>query len=195
MQEKLDRIRIYARENKIPIMQEDGINYLCDYIKKHRIYNILEVGTAIGYSSIRMALTGERVKVTTLEKDTNRYNEAIYNIKDLKLKRKINAINIDALDYEDYNKYDLIFIDAAKSKNTVFFEKFSHNLKENGVIVTDNLSFHGLVENSSLIKTKNQEGIVRKIKDYIEFLDNNQEFITTYVNVGDKISISKRRSN
>ena len=126
MQEKLDRIRIYARENKIPIMQEDGINYLCDYIKKHRIYNILEVGTAIGYSSIRMALTGERVKVTTLEKDTNRYNEAIYNIKDLKLKRKINAINIDALDYEDNNKYDLIFIDAAKSKNTVFFEKFSH---------------------------------------------------------------------
>lgn len=195
MQEKLDRIRIYARENKIPIMQEDGINYLCDYIKKHRIYNILEVGTAIGYSSIRMALTGERVKVTTLEKDTNRYNEAIYNIKDLKLKRKINAINIDALDYEDNNKYDLIFIDAAKSKNTVFFEKFSHNLKENGVIVTDNLSFHGFVENSSLIKTKNQEGIVRKIKDYIEFLDNNQEFITTYVNVGDKISISKRRSN
>ena len=54
MQEKLDRIRIYARENKIPIMQEDGINYLCDYIKKHRIYNILEVGTAIGYSSIRI---------------------------------------------------------------------------------------------------------------------------------------------
>ena len=85
-----------------------------------------------------MALTGEKVKITTLEKDTNRYNEAIYNIKDLKLKRKINAINIDALDYEDNNKYDLIFIDAAKSKNTVFFEKFSHNLKENGVIVTDN---------------------------------------------------------
>ena len=93
MQEKLDRIRIYARENKIPIMQEDGINYLCDYIKKHRIYNILEVGTAIGYSSIRMALTGERVKVTTLEKDTNRYNEAIYNIKELKLKRKINPLS------------------------------------------------------------------------------------------------------
>lgn len=192
MQEKLDKIRIYARENKIPIMQEDGINYLCDYIKKHRISNILEIGSAIGYSSIRMALSSEKVKVTTLEKDIERYNEAVLNIRYLKLKRKINIINIDALEYNDNNKYDLIFIDAAKSKNTIFFEKFKKNLKDNGIIVTDNLSFHGLVENSNLIKTKNQEKIVEKIKNYIEFLNNNKDFETIYINVGDKISISKK---
>ena len=76
-----------------------------------------------------------------------------------------------------------------------FFNKFKHNLNDNGTIITDNLSFHGLVEDPSLIKTKNQRGIVNKIKSYIEFLDNNDEFITTYVNVGDKIAISKRSDN
>ena len=90
-------------------------------------------------------------------------------------------------------KYDLIFIDAAKGKNTFFFNKFKDNLNDNGTIITDNLSFHGLVEDESLVKTKNQRGIVNKIKDYINFLDNNTEFTTTYVPVGDKIAISKRK--
>ena len=192
MKEKLDKLKIYARENNIPIMQEDGINYLCDYIKKNRIFNILEIGSAIGYSSIKMALINEKMKITTLEKDEDRYILGDKNIKDFKLKRRISIINIDALEYTDKFKYDLIFIDAAKSKNILFFEKFKNNLKPNGVIITDNLSFHGLVENETLIKTKNQEALVNKIKEYIKFLDENKEFETEYINVGDKISISKK---
>ena len=66
-------------------------------------------------------------------------------------------------------------------------------LDKDGVIITDNLSFHGLVEDESLVKTKNQRGIVKKIKLFIEFLDNNKEFVTEYVDVGDRISISKER--
>ena len=92
-------------------------------------------------------------------------------------------------------KFDLIFIDAAKGKNTLFFNKYKENLNKGGTIITDNLSFHGLVEDPSLIETKNQRGIVRKIKEYINFLDNNEEFITTYTEVGDTIAISKRRGN
>ena len=67
------------------------------------------------------------------------------------------------------------------------------NLNKNGTIITDNLSFHGLVEDESLIKTKNQRGIVNKIKDFISFLDNNEEFKTIYIPVGDTLAISKRR--
>ena len=78
-------------------------------------------------------------------------------------------------------------------RNTFFFEKFKDNLNIDGTIITDNLSFHGLVEDESLVKTKNQKGIVNKIKSYIEFLDNNKEFTTTYIEVGDKIAISKKR--
>ena len=65
----------------------------------------------------------------------------------------------------------MIFIDASKGNNINFFNKYSHNLRDYGIIVTDNLSFHGLVEDESLIMTKNQRGIVRKIKDFITFLD------------------------
>ena len=74
-----------------------------------------------------------------------------------------------------------------------FFEKFCNNLTEKGVIITDNLSFHGLVQNDSLIKTKNQRGLVNKIKDYISFLENNTEYVTKFINIGDGISISKKK--
>ena len=185
----------YAKINNIPIMQKDGILYLINYIKENNIKNILEIGSAIGYSSIMMASINSDIRITTIERDKDRYDLAVSNIKKYNLDKQINIIYGDAVDTDITGMYDLIFIDAAKGKNIFFFEKYKNNLVKGGTIITDNLSFHGLVENSSLIKTKNQEGIVRKIKDYIEFLDNNQEFITTYVNVGDKISISKRRCN
>ena len=79
-----------------------------------------------------------------------------------------------------------------KDITLIFFNKYSNNLKENGTIITDNLSFHGLVEDESLAVTRNQRGLVKKIKLFISFLDNNKEFTTTYIPVGDKISISKR---
>ena len=119
----------------------------------------------------------------------------ISNIKKYNLEDRINIIYGDACDVEVEGNYDLIFIDAAKGKNTYFFEKFKNNLNKDGVIITDNLSFHGLVEDNSLIRTKNQKGIVNKIESYIEFLDNNEEFNTTYIEVGDTISISKRRED
>lgn len=191
----LNELEVYAKENKIPIMQKDGILYLCNYIKENKIKKVLEIGSAIGYSAIQMALVSNDIKITTIEKDEERYKQAIENIDKFNLNSQIKIYNIDALDYSDTDKYDLIFIDAAKSKNITFFEKFANNLADHGVIITDNLSFHGLVEDSNLIKTKNQEGIVRKIKDYINFLDNNCEFITEYISVGDKIAISKKNKN
>ena len=179
----MEELELYAKENNIPIMQKDGILYLCDYIKENNIKNILEIGSAIGYSSIMMASVNSDIKVTTIERDKDRYEMAISNIKKYNLEDRINIIYGDACDVEVEGNYDLIFIDAAKGKNTYFFEKFKNNLNKDGVIITDNLSFHGLVEDNSLIRTKNQKGIVNKIESYIEFLDNNEEFNTTYIEV------------
>lgn len=183
----------YAKKNKIPIMQKDGILYLINYIKENNIENILEIGSAIGYSSIMMASINKNIKVTTIEKYTVRYLEAVSNIQKYNLNKQIKIINKDATEVEINDKFDLIFIDASKGKNTFFFNKFKDNLNKNGTIITDNLSFHGLVEDESLIKTKNQRGIVNKIKDFISFLDNNEEFKTIYIPVGDTLAISKRR--
>jgi len=191
----INKLEEYAKENKIPIMQKDGILYLCQYIKENNINKVLEIGSAIGYSAIMMASCKENIKITTIEKDENRYQEAIKNINEFNLSNQITIHNMDAKDYEDDELYDLIFIDASKGNNKNFFNKFTKNLNSQGVIITDNLSFHGLVENEKLIKTKNQKGIVKKIKDYINFLDENEDFITTYVNVGDKISISRRKEH
>ena len=187
----ISEIEEYARNNNIPIMLKDGITYLCDYIKNNNIKSILEIGSAIGYSSIMMALMDNDIKITTIEKDTNRYNMAIDNINKFNLGSRITILNEDALESNINGTFDLIFIDASKGNNINFFNKYKSNLNKSGVIVTDNLSFHGLVEDENKIKTKNQRGIVKKIKLYLDFLSNNKEFNTIYVPVGDKISISK----
>ena len=188
----LEEIERYAKENNIPIMMADGIDYLCNYIKKNKIKRILEIGSAIGYSAIKMALVGDDISVTTIEKDIDRYNMAVDNINKFNLSSRINIILDDALNTKIDGKFDLVFIDASKGKNIFFFEKYKNNLSNNGIIITDNLFFHGLVNNPELIKTKNQRGIVNKIKDFIKFLDNNKEFRTEYISVGDGISISKK---
>ena len=189
----LEEIEMYAKEKRVPIMLSDGIEYLCNYIRENNIKRILEIGTAIGYSAIRMALVSDDIEITTIEKDEDRYNIAIDNINKFNLNDRINIILGDALETEIYDQYDLIFIDASKGNNINFFNKYSKNLKSYGIIITDNLLFHGLVRDENLIQTKNQRGIVRKIKQFIEFLDNNFEFETEFLDVGDGIAISRRK--
>lgn len=182
----------YAHVNHVPIMMSDGIEYLLEYIKDNNIKNILEIGTAIGYSSIRMALVSNDIKVTTIERDSNMYNEALKNIKLFNLDNQINVIYKDALDVELDDKYDLIFIDAAKSQYIKFFNKFKHNLNDTGVIVTDNLSFHGLVKDSTNC-SRNTKQLVKKIQNYIDFLKENKEYDTEFISIGDGISITRKK--
>ena len=144
----------YAKINNIPIMQKDGILYLINYIKENNIKNILEIGSAIGYSSIMMASINSDIRITTIERDKDRYDLAVFNIKKYNLDKQINIIYGDAVDTDITGMYDLIFIDAAKGKNVFFFEKYKNNLVKRGTIITDNLSFHGLVEDSDLVKIK-----------------------------------------
>lgn len=184
----------YAKENNIPIMLPDGIEFLLDYIKKNNIKKILEIGSAIGYSAIRMALIDQDIKVTTIERDEKRYNEAKKNISLFGLDKQINIIFSDAFDITLTEKYDLIFIDAAKSQYIKFFEKFKTNLTESGTIISDNLSFHGLVENKEQVSlSRNLRGLVRKINDYIDYLKSNEEFTTTFYSLGDGIGVSIRK--
>ena len=189
----IKQLEKYAELNNVPIMLPDGIEYLCNYINNNNIKTILEIGTAIGYSAIRMCLVDDDINITTIERDELRYNIANDNIKKFNLENRITTILGDAMDTEVDGIYDLIFIDASKGHSIDFFNKYQKHLSKNGVIITDNLSFHGLVEDETLAVTKNQKGLVKRIKKFIDFLDTNEEFLTTYVNVGDKISISRRK--
>lgn len=186
------QIEKYAKENNIPIMQKSGIEFLTKYIEENNVKNILEIGTAIGYSTIKMALVNDKVKVTTIEKDDERYLMAIKNIKEFNLEKRITLVHADALDINLEGKYDLIFIDAAKGQYIRFFDKYSKNLTKNGVIISDNMEFHGLVEQEERIPSKNLRQLVNHIRDYIEFLKTNTEFNTTFYKIGDGISVSFR---
>lgn len=198
MNDDIKEIRKNALDRNIPIMQDEGIEFLLNFIKNNNIENILEVGTAVGYSAIRMASISPLIKVTSIERDSTRYMEAVKNIAKEHLEDRITLIFKDAIDVEfDKNtKFDLIFIDAAKGKNTDFFQKFQKYLNPNGYIITDNLKFHGCVDRPlEEIESRNVRGLVRKIRSYIEFLKSNEEFETEFYDVGDGISVSRRKSD
>lgn len=187
----LEEIREYAEENNVPIMTEDGIKFLTNYIRKHNIKKILEIGAAIGYSAIMMALVDDKIEITTIERDEKRYLEAVKNIKKFKLENRINLIYKDAFDVKLDDTYDLLFIDAAKAQNIKFFEMFSKNLNPKGTIITDNMNFHGLVDKElDEIKSRNLRALIRKLKDYAVFLKENKNYETEFLDIGDGIAIS-----
>ena len=194
IERELRVIKKYAEVENVPIMEDDGIEFLTSFIAKKEIKNILEIGTAIGYSAIRMALVANDIHITTIERDEARYLEALKNIKKFHLEDRITLMFNDALNIELNDTYDLIFIDAAKGKNIEFFTHFEKYLSKNGVIITDNMGFHGYVEmNEEEIPSKNIRGIVRKIKDYIYFLENNMQYKTIIYKIGDGVAVTERR--
>ena len=190
----LEAIKQEALDENIPIMQDETIDFITDYIADNRVKKILEIGTAVGYSSIMMALSSPLVTVTTIEKDKDRYIKALKNVKKMNLEDRITLIYNDALEVKLKEKFDLIIIDAAKSKNKEFFNKFENNLEITGAIITDNLSFHGYVKKDLKdITSRNIRGLVKKIRSYIEHLNNNIKYKTKFYELGDGISVTERR--
>ncbi len=191
--ETIKEIREYAEKNNVPIMMDDGIKYLINYINKNQVKSVLEIGTAIGYSAIMMALSNKDLFITTIERDEKRYLEALKNIKKLNLENRITLVFNDALDANIPEKFDLIFIDAAKAQSIKFFEKFEKNLNPDGTIITDNIKFHGLVDKKEEeIESRNLRALVRKVKNYIEFLRTNEHYKTEFLDIGDGLSVSKK---
>ena len=133
MKEKLKEIEKYAEENSVPIIEKNSIAFIMKYIQDNNVKNILEIGSAIGYSAILMASAKDDVYVTTI--------------------------------------------------------------KDTGVIITDNLKFHGYVGKSDTIESKNLRQLVSKIESYIDFLKNNADFETTFYDIGDGLSVSKKRNH
>ena len=196
MKETIIAMERYAEANNIPIIEIDSIKFIMKYIRLNNVQKVLEIGTAIGYSAILMANASETVEITTIEKDEKRYREAVKNVNACGLDKRIEIVYNDAMDVNLSGRtYDLIFIDAAKGGYIKYFEKFCHYLSPGGVIITDNLNFHGLVKNKNAIKSKNLRGIVDKIEKYIDFLNNNVDYITKFYEIGDGLSVSFKKNN
>lgn len=193
VRELIKDIRIYGINNNVPIMSEETISVINDIISENKVSSILEIGTAIGYSTICFASNEHVKRIVSVERDEVRENIAKENVS----KSKFNHIELiygDALLFETDELFDLVIIDAAKSQNIKFFNKYKHNLKENGIMIIDNLDFHGYVGRSNEIKSRNLRQMVRKIEKFLTFLSLQDEFDYEFIEVGDRLGVCKRKN-
>ena len=182
-----------ANDKNIPIIQPEGLAFLKQIILLKKARHILEIGTAIGYSSIAMASLDKHIKIDTIERNQTLYDEAKKHIASSPYKNQISLHFGDALELE-FNtdkEYDLIFIDAAKAQNRVLFEKYEKYLHDEGVIIVDNLLFHDLVNGRP--GSRNLRQLVRKIDDFNRYIVNRSDYSTTIYPIGDGMSLSIKR--
>ena len=166
----------YARENNVPIVTKEVAEYLKFMISSHKSTNILEVGTAIGYSGSVMLQGNDKVTLTTLEIDEDRYNEARINFEKMGYTSRVTQILGDALEEipKLNEEFDFIFIDAAKGKYMNFYTDSYKLLKKDGIIFIDNIMFRGYLYNEY---PKRFRTIVRKLNEFIEYLHENENFV------------------
>jgi len=186
--EFIDHLQSSSLANHIPIARDNTLALLNYLVKVNKVINILEVGSAIGYSSIVLAFNND-VYIDTLEINLDYFNIALANIRLAGLHQKINIVNIDAMLFNPCKTYDLIFIDAAKSKYIDYFSKFSTHLKSNGIIVCDNIK-HNRLEFSN---NKNMNSLINKIKKFNEWLSLNNNFETIFLDLDDGVSVSIKK--
>ena len=189
----LEEMEQYALEKDVPIMQQEGINFMCSFIKEHQLKSILEIGSAIGYSAIRMAMIDTDIHITTIERDEERYNRAKEYIARSPYADQITLLFGDALEADIQGNYDMIFIDAAKAQYIKFFERYEPLLKQHGYIITDNLKFHGFVEHPETVTSRNLRQLVGKISRFINYLKSRNDYETKFLEQGDGIGISQRK--
>lgn len=196
-EEYLKEMKQYAIENHVPILQDVSLDLILLVLKLKKPNSILEVGTAIGYSAINFSkyLNGENSHILTVEKSEDMYKEAIKNIKNVGLEEKITVINADATEYlptlDEKDKYDVVFIDAAKGQYLVFLENALRVIKKGGIIIADNVYFKGRV--LSGYNEHRHRTATNRLRKYLELVTEDETLDTTVFNIGDGVAISIKK--
>ncbi|MBA8761829.1 O-methyltransferase [Staphylococcus coagulans] len=193
----IDALRSIAEKNKVPIIDQLSLDLIKQLIRIHNSRQILEIGSAIGYSAMQFASVNSDIQVTTIERNEAMIQEAKANIKNLGYQSQIKLIEADAADaLELVNDriYDMIFIDAAKAQSQRFFELYSPLLREKGVIITDNVLYHGFVANIDVVKSRNVKQMVKKVQKYNAWLSQREDYSTNFVHMDDGLAISIKES-
>ncbi len=181
-----------ALQNHIPIIMDDTLEKIKEILKEKSPERILEIGTAVGYSATCFAMyTGENCIIDTIELDEERAKEAIKNVKKIGVDSKINIMIGNAVDILPIlnEQYDIVFIDAAKSKYSIFLEEGLRLIKNGGIILADNILYKGYVM-SDYNKHK-QRTAVRHLREYIKEVTENPNLETEILEVGDGLAITK----
>ncbi|OGO77564.1 MAG: methyltransferase [Clostridiales bacterium GWB2_37_7] len=188
----LKELEGYAEQHNTPIVTPDVAGLLKVMVKSVQAKKILEVGTAIGYSSILMGLSaGEDFSITTIEKDEDNAALAVQNIKKVGMEQNIKVLTGDASEVLDHieGTFDMIFVDAAKGQYMDFFQKSIGKLKVGGIFICDNVLFRGMVAERSLL-IRRKITIVKRLKKFLHYISNIDSLQTTIIPMGDGVSIS-----
>lgn len=188
----LEEIKRKALEDHVPILQDVSLELIEVILDIKKPNKILEIGTAVGYSAINFSkyLSGDNAKLTTIELKEEMYNIALNNVEKLGLKNKIELINADATKYLATmdEKFDVIFIDAAKGQYLVFLEQALRMSKNGTVIIADNVYFKGRV--LSGYNEHRHRTATNRLREYIHQVTTNPLLHTTILNIGDGVAVS-----
>jgi len=193
---ELKKLEEYAALNLVPIIQKEVARYLELMITIKKPKRILELGTAIGYSAILMNIASQgSCEITTIERDKEMIEKALYNIEAFGLTDKINVIEGDCMEILEnlQGEYDFIFMDAGKGHYNHFLPNCLRLLSEDGVIVADNVLFRGMVASKELLKRR-KITIVKRMKNYLNEVSSREDLITSVLPMGDGIAITTRRN-
>lgn len=190
--EELEKIKQKALDEHIPIIMDDTLEVIEKELKNNPPKRILEIGTAVGYSAMCFSeFLVEGGKIDTIERDEERIKEAKINIKKVGVEERIKIYEGDAVEILPTlnEKYDMVFIDAAKGKYPFFLQQALRMINKNGIIFADNILYKGYVM-SDYNKHK-QRTAVRNLREYIKEVSENPDLETEILEVGDGLAISK----
>lgn len=187
----------FAEKNHVPIMRLDGMDALIHLLRLQEAKTVLEIGSAIGYSALRMAAGMPEIHVSTIERDADRYSQAVTFIEKSPYQNQIEIFQADALEFDttklSHDGYDALFIDAAKGQYQVFFDRYAPLVKPGGVIYSDNIFLNGLTQVPIEEVPKRKRTMVRKLHEFAQALQENEAYDSYFYPVGDGLLVSKKR--
>ncbi|GLC88512.1 O-methyltransferase [Lysinibacillus piscis] len=194
--ELLLEMEAFAAAHHVPIMQLAGIDALNQLLRIQKPATILEIGTAIGYSAIRMAEALPTVEIVTIERDVERANRAKAYIARSVAAERITVIEGDALEVNDKaidRAFDAVFIDAAKGQYQRFFEKYAPLVRSGGVLYIDNMYMHGLSDLDLKEVPRRKRTMIRNLKNFTDWILQHPDYTSAFLPVGDGLLLCLKR--
>ncbi|ADH99939.1 O-methyltransferase [Salisediminibacterium selenitireducens] len=196
--EDFQALERYAELNQVPIMERDSISVMLHYMRVLQPKNVLEIGTAIGYSGSRILKAVEAASLVTVERDEERARKAEDTFLTFGLDDRVVLYKEDALHIEDsvrrHAPFDSLFIDAAKGQYETFFNLYAPFVREGGIVFTDNVLFKGLVADKEDHPNRNTRALVRKIRAFNKKMMETPDWQTIILPVGDGLMISIKQN-